>query len=337
MVITTREERVRAGEVPSPPSKSDGAGLPPDNAMETIGTVAPRKNGKRFIHRDAFAAIFFLAPSLGGFMLFVLIPIVGSILIAFTVWPVAGVAHWTGFDNFWTLFNEDKIFVQSIYNTLFFVVTYVPANIVLSLALAVWISPRIRGRNYYRFILFIPVVAPMIANAAIWRIMLVPNGLIDSLSGVFFGVHAPNYLGLTSTAMITIVVMSLWQGFGYNLMVFASALEAVPENLTEAAALDGAGAIRQFFSIKLPMISPAVFFGTTMTIITSFQVFAQCYVLTNGGPSFQTQTLVMTLYQQGFQYQRLGYASAIGVVLFLGILAVSGLVFAAQKKLVHYE
>jgi multiple sugar transport system permease protein len=336
MVITTREERPREGDLPASRKDSDGAGLPPESDASAISTAVPRRR-KPFRNRDSFAAIFFLAPSLGGFALFVLIPIVGSILIAFTVWPLAGVAHWTGFDNFVTLFTKDQIFVQAVYNTLFFVLTYVPINIVLSLSLAAWISPRVKGRNVYRFLLFVPVVTPMIANAAIWRIMLVPDGLIDSVSKTVTGVGAPNYLGLTSTAMITIVIMSLWQGFGYNLMVFAAALEAVPENLTEAAALDGAGSIRQFFSIKLPMISPAVFFGTTMTIITSFQVFAQAYILTGGGPSFSTQTLVMTLYQDGFQYHNLGYASAIGVLLFGGILLVSGLVFASQKKLVHYE
>jgi multiple sugar transport system permease protein len=336
MVITTREERPREGDLPASPKKADGAGLPPEGDASGTSTTVPRRR-KPFRNRDSFAAIFFLAPSLGGFALFVLIPIVGSILIAFTVWPLAGVAHWTGFDNFVTLFTKDQIFVQAVYNTVFFVATYVPINIVLSLSLAVWISPRVRGRNVYRFLLFVPVVTPMIANAAIWRIMLVPDGLFDSVSKTLTGVGAPNYLGLTSTAMITIVIMSLWQGFGYNLMVFAAALEAVPENLTEAAALDGAGSIRQFFSIKLPMISPAVFFGTTMTIITSFQVFAQAYILTGGGPSFATQTLVMTLFQQGFQYHNLGYASAIGVLLFGGILLVSGLVFASQKKLVHYE
>jgi multiple sugar transport system permease protein len=337
MVISTPEERVRQGDLPSSPSKAGGAGLPPGSSKSTSTSATGKRTGKPIRNRDSFAAIFFLAPSLGGFALFTLVPIVGSILISLTVWPVAGIAHWTGFDNFWNLFNKDTIFVQSIYNTVFFVATYVPMNIVLSLALAVWISPRIKGRNAYRFVLFIPVVAPMIANAAIWRIMLVPNGLFDSLSVQWFGHHAPNYLGLTSTAMWVIVIMSLWQGFGYNLMVFASALEQVPENLTEAAALDGAGAARQFFSIKLPMISPAVFFGTTMTIITSFQVFAQAYVMTGGGPSFSTQTMVMTLFQDGFAYHNLGYASAIGVVLFVGILAVSGIVFALQRKLVHYE
>jgi multiple sugar transport system permease protein len=335
MALTSSEDRVHG--VARRPSRSEQDDVPPDSGpAHRPTTVGPRKK-RPFWHKDSFAAAFFLAPSLGGFAFFTLIPIIGSIVIAFTIWPTAGTATWTGVDNFKNLFTTDTIFKQSLLNTVVFVCTYVPLNIVLSLLLAVWISPRIKGRNTYRVLLFIPVVAPMIANAAIWRIMLVPNGLADSLSQTLFGVHAPNFLGEASTALGTVVIMSLWQGFGYNLMVFASALEAVPENLTEAAALDGAGAVRQFFSIKLPMISPAIFFGTTMTIITSFQVFAQAYVLTGGGPAFSTSTLVIWLYQQGFQYHNLGYASAIGVVLFAAILAVSGIVFGLQKKLVHYE
>jgi multiple sugar transport system permease protein len=121
------------------------------------------------------------------------------------------------------------------------------------------------------------------------------------------------------------------------LMVFVSALEAVPENMLEAASLDGASITQQFFKIKIPIISPAIFFGATMTIITSFQVFVQPFVLTAGGPGNSTTSLVMYLYRSGFLFHNLGYASAIGVCLFVTILLVTGIVFAAQKKLVHYE
>jgi multiple sugar transport system permease protein len=324
-------------------SRADITSIAPDNPALFKGEPPSREDPPRLNteprrkkpirQRDSFAAAFFLAPSLGGFALFVLVPIVGAILVAFTVWPTAGTATWAGFDNFVQLFTKDTIFHQA----LVFVCAYVPLNIVMSLLIAVWISRHIKGRNIYRLLLFIPVVTPMIANAAIWRIMLVPNGLIDSTWVSLFGTHAPNFLGDANTALGAVVVMSLWQGFGYNLMVFASALEAVPENLTEAAAIDGAGSVRQFFSIKLPMISPAIFFGATMTVITSFQVFAQAWVLTGGGPAFSTTTMVMWLYQQGFQYHNLGYASAIGVILFVAILAVSGIVFGVQKKVVHYE
>lgn len=288
-------------------------------------------------HGDGRTAAGFLAPSLGGFAIFTLVPIVASFVVAFTVWPTGGVPTAAGFSNFVKLLTNDPNFMQSLKNTLIFVFAYVPLNLVLALALATWISPRIRGQNAYRVLLFIPVVTPMVANAAVWQLMLVPSGVIDGVWFSVFGAHAPNFLGSPTYAMAAVVVMSLWQGLGYNLMVFISALEAVPESMLEAASLDGASTVQQFFRIKVPMISPAIFFGATMTVITSFQVFVQPFVLTAGGPGNSTSTLVMYLYRSGFLFHNLGYASAIGVCLFLIILVVTGVVFGAQKKLVHYE
>ncbi|WP_427170587.1 carbohydrate ABC transporter permease [Arthrobacter sp. 92] len=317
MTVTVRGERRRLER--------------PQSGKGSAGPKTRRSRG------DGRIAAGFLAPSIGGFAIFTLIPIGASLVVAFTIWPLTGVPTFAGFANFIKLLTDDKKFLQSLGNTFVFVAAYVPLNLTLSLALATWISPRIRGRNAYRVLLFIPVVTPMVANAAVWQIMLVPGGLVDGIWQSVFGVHAPNFLGSESFAMASVVLMSLWQGLGYNLLVFASALEAVPENLLEAASLDGAGTASQFFRIKLPLISPAIFFGATMTLITSFQVFAQPFVLTAGGPGNSTTTLVMYLYTSGFQFHKLGYASAIGVLLFLIILLVSGIVFAVQKKMVHYE
>lgn len=306
---------------PTVPAPSGGGALPP----------------KRRRRSDARVAAGFLAPTLGGFAVFTLFPIVASILVAFMVWPLAGSPTFAGLDNFVALLTDDPAFLGAVVNTLVFVVAYVPVNLVLSLALAAWISPRIRGATGYRVLLFIPVVTPMVANAAVWQMMLIPNGAIDGLWLSVFGVNAPNFLGSTETAMLSVVVMSLWQGLGYNLLIFTSALEAVPPSLMDSAAIDGAGTIRQFFSIKIPIISPSIFFATTMTLITSFQVFAQPFVLTNGGPNNSTATMVMYLYRTGFQFFDLGYASAVGVLLLIMILAVTGIVFLAQKKWVHYD
>lgn len=303
--------------------------------MSSALTTAPRRT-RRMARGDGRAASLFLAPTLGGFTLFTLLPIVGSLLVALTVWPLAGTPTFAGIDNFVKLF-QDKAFLGSVVITLIFVVVYVPLNLALSLAVAAWISPRIKGGNIYRLLFFIPVVTPMVANAAVWQMLLIPGGALDSISLTVFGVHAPNILGQSSSALAAVIMMSLWQGFGYNLLIFTSALRGVSENVLDAAMIDGAGNVRRFFSIRLPMISPSIFFATTMTLITSFQVFAQPYVLTSGGPDSATTTMVMYLYRQGFQYFNLGYASAIGVVLFLMILAISGVVFLLQKRWVHYE
>jgi multiple sugar transport system permease protein len=304
---------------------------------EAVRALPGARRAKQRRHGDGRAAALFLAPGLGGFTIFTLIPIMGSLLVAFTVWPLTGNPSFTGLSNFKKLFTDDPLFLQSLRNTLVFTAAYVPLNIAISLGMAAWISPRIRGRNAYRVLFFIPVVTPIVANAAVWQLILMPNGAVDSVWQTLFGGHSPNFLGDTTYAMASVVTMSLWQGFGYNLLVFATAMEAVPESLLEAARLDGAGPIRQFFSVKIPLISPALFFATTMTVIASFQVFAQPYVLTNGGPNNRTTTLVMYLYRNGFQFYNLGYAAAVGVVLFVVILLVSGIIFALQRRLVHYE
>lgn len=300
------------------------------------GLITSPRRTRRRTGGDGRVASLFLAPTLGGFALFTLLPIIGSILVALTVWPLAGTPTFVGIGNFVKLF-QDKAFLNSVVITLVFVVVYVPLNLVLSLGVAAWISPRIKGGNIYRLLFFIPVVTPMVANAAVWQMLLIPGGALDGISLTVFGVHAPNFLGQSSSALAAVVVMSLWQGFGYNLLIFTSALRGVSENVLDAAMLDGAGSVRRFFSIRLPLISPSLFFATTMTLITSFQVFAQPYVLTSGGPDSATTTMVMYLYRQGFQYFNLGYASAVGVVLFLMILAISGVVFLLQKRWVHYE
>lgn len=287
-------------------------------------------------HRgDGRAALGFLAPSTTGFALFTLIPIVGSLAISFFAWPVLGDRSFIGLANFQQLIG-DPIFRRVMLNTLLFVVTYVPLNIVVSLGLALWISPRIRGRGLYRLLFFLPTVTPMIANALVWRLLYEPGGIIDSATRSTFGVSAPNFLGDTRWAMAAVVLMSVWQGFGYNMLIFSAGLDAIPDSVQEAASIDGAGAFRRFWSVTLPMLSPSMFFAMIMTLITSFQVFVQPYVLTSGGPGVATSTMVLYLYRRGFELYELGLASAIAWLLFVIIMLVTALQFVGQKRWVHY-
>jgi len=285
---------------------------------------------------DGKSAIPFLTPGAIGFLAFTLFPVFASLAMSFFDWPVLGSPSFLGLGNYSELLS-DTTFRTALVNTLVFVVLYVPVNIVLSLGLAAWISPRIKGRRFYRVVFFIPAVTPIVGNAVVFSLLLTPNGLIDSTMKSLFGVGAPNFLGSTSWALPAVVMMSVWQGFGYNLLVFSAAMDAVPPSLTEAASIDGAGTVRQFFSIVLPLLSPSIFFATVLTLISSFQVFTQAYVLTGGGPGSSTTTLVMYLYQSGFQFFRLGFASAVAWVLFVIIMFITGLQFLAQKKWVHYD
>jgi len=271
-----------------------------------------------------------------GLLAFTAFPIVASLLLGFFDWPVIGDHTFTGLKNYESLLTSAE-FKTALFNTIIFVVLYVPLNIVISLGLAVWISPRIRPRGLYRTIFFIPVVTPVVANAAIFSLILAPNGLIASLAQTWFGVQAPNFLGSKTWAMPAVVLLSIWQGFGYNMLVFSAALDNVPVSLTEAATIDGAGASARFFRIVLPLITPSIFFAVVLTLISSFQVFTQAYVLTGGGPGNATTTMVLYLYEQGFQFYNLGLASAIAWILFLIILIITIFQFIGQRRWAHYD
>ncbi|HYP44350.1 MAG TPA: sugar ABC transporter permease [Propionibacteriaceae bacterium] len=307
--------------------------IPASISAASPTAAVPPKGHRR---GDGLAAAGFLAPSLLGLMAFTSFPIVASLLLSFYNWPVFGNHTFIGLKNFQTLIANDA-FRTAILNTLLFVVLYVPLNIVISLGLAVWISPRIKGRGFYRTLFFIPAVTPVVANAAIFSLVLSPNGLVDSLSQTWLGKQAPNFLGSTTWAMAAVVLLSIWQGFGYNMLVFSAALDAVPSSLTEQAAIDGAGTFARFFRIVLPLLTPSIFFAVVLTLISSFQVFTQAYVLTGGGPGNTTTTMVLFLYEQGFRFFKLGMASAVAWVLFLIILAITVFQFIGQKKWVNYD
>jgi multiple sugar transport system permease protein len=302
----------------------------------TAAAATPTQAG-RGRRGDGKAATGFMAPSMLGLLAFTAFPIVASLIIGFYNWPVIGTHTFIGLKNYQNLLTS-KEFHTAILNTFVFVLLYVPLNIVISLGLAVWIGSKgIRFRGLYRTIFFIPAVTPVVANAAIFSLILSPNGLIDSLMQTWFGVQAPNFLGSKTWAMPAVVMLSIWQGFGYNMLVFSAALDAVPASLTEAAAIDGAGSVARFFRIVLPLITPSIFFAVVLTLISSFQVFTQAYVLTGGGPGNATTTMVVYLYEQGFQFYKMGLASAVAWVLFIIILVITIFQFIGQKSWVHYD
>jgi multiple sugar transport system permease protein len=307
--------------------------IPVPNISTATTSAAQIRRGRR---GDGLAAVGFLSPSLLGLLIFTSFPIVASLVLSFYNWPVIGRHTFIGLQNFETLLAKPE-FRTAIGNTLLFVVLYVPLNIVISLGLAVWISPRIKGRGFYRTLFFIPAVTPVVANAAIFSLILSPNGLVDSLAQTWLHKQAPNFLGSTTWAMAAVVLLSIWQGFGYNMLVFSAALDAVPASLTEQAAIDGAGTLSRFFRIVLPLLTPSIFFAVVLTLISSFQVFTQAYVLTGGGPGNTTTTMVVYLYEQGFQFFKLGLASAIAWVLFLIILVITVFQFIGQKRWVNYD
>lgn len=297
--------------------------------------VTPRRRNA-LARMEARQALGFATPALVGLALFTIVPVGLSIVMSFFDWPTFGERTFNGGANFVRLF-QDPNFLPALRNTLVFTVLYVPINVVLALALAISLSARIRGRGALRVLFFIPVVTPMVANVLVWKMMLQPQGLFNGIAVSWFGVELPNFLADPNWAMIMVVAMSVWQGLGYNMLIFSAALEQLPDSTVEAASIDGASGWRMTWGIVLPMISPAIFFATIMTMITSLQVFVQPQLLTGGGPGNATLPLVMWIYNAGFKFQELGLAAAGAWILFALIIGITALQFRAQKRWVHYE
>jgi multiple sugar transport system permease protein len=303
----------------------------------TSSAGARRSSRARLSRVESRQALGFMSPALVGLTLFTIVPVGLSIVMSLHHWPAFGERSFAGFDNYVALLTSHPDFWPALRNSAVFTLLYVPLNLVVALGLALALGPRIRGRGAFRVLFFIPVVTPIVANALVWKMLLQPQGLFNGLSVSMFDVTLPNFLADTRWAMVMVVVMSVWQGMGYNMLIFSAALEQLPAPVIEAARIDGAQRWRMVGSIVLPMLSPSIFFATVMTIITSLQVFAQPQLLTGGGPGNATMPLVQFIYNQGFKFQDLGLAAAGAWVLFILIIGLTALQFGAQRRWVHYE
>lgn len=295
-----------------------------------------RKASKPGVNQRLLAFLH-LAPGMSGFLVFMVIPLIGSIVISLYNWPLYGDPEFIGFGNYARLLSgADPVFYTVLRNTAVFAVCYTLANLVLSTAIAVWLHTVPDWGPFFRVLFFVPVVTPMVANALIWRVMLDDRGVINGTLGIF-GVQGPSWLGEPGWAMASLIIMSLWQSIGYNIVVLAAGLNNINPAIMEAARIDGTSAWSRFWRVTFPMLSPSLFFGSVMTVISAFKVFTQPYMLTKGGPGDSTNTLVLYLYRSGFSYDKLGFASSLAWVLFVIVMLVTALQFLGQKKWVNYD
>ena len=296
---------------------------------------APRSRRRAGRGSEKGAALGFLTPSMIGLSLFVLLPTILAIATSFFHWPTFGDIGFAGWENYTSLFSAGNAFPAALVNTIVFTVVIVPLNAVLCLAMAFWISSS-RLSHFYRVLFFLPVVTPSVATSIIWKMLYQPGGIIDYFAESV-GIDLPNILADSRTALMAVVVVVLWNGLGYNVLIFSAAIDQLPEPVLDAAKIDGAGSWATLFRIKLPLMTPAIFFATTITIIQAFQIFNQPYVMTAGGPGNSTVTVVMDVYQKAFQGGELGAAAAPAMILFALILLVTALQWIGQKKWVSYD
>lgn len=276
-------------------------------------------------------------PNLIGFLVFTLLPVFASLILSFTDWDLLTPLKWVGFSNFTTMFT-DEIFIKVMKNTVLFVVVTVPARMALALLVAVALNQKLRGTLVFRTAFFMPVISSTVAIALVWQWIF--NADFGPLNNILFALgmnNTPNWLTSTKYAMPALIIVSIWQGIGFNMVIFLAGLQGIPEQLYEAAHIDGANRWKQFWKITLPMLSPTTFFVLVMTTIGSFQVFDLAMIMTEGGPANATNTLVYHIYRNAFQFFHMGYAAALAWVLFIIVFAITLFQFRKQDTWVNYD
>lgn len=292
--------------------------------------------------RELIAALCFLLPNLIGFLIFMAGPLLASLGISLLEWNLLNPPTWLGLENYYHLV-QDEDFWLSLRATFYYMAGSVPLSIVSALLLALALNQKIRGIAIYRTIYFIPVVSSMIAVALMWRWMYNPtSGILNyMLDWLFTTLHLPltppDWLQSRVWAMPAIILMSVWKGLGYNMVLFLAGLQGIPAHLYEAAEIDGATSWYKFRHITLPLLTPTTFFIVIISLIGSFQIFEQAYIMTQGGPARSTVTTVYYIYENGFQWYQMGYASAVAWVLFALILLVTVVQWRYQDRWVFYE
>jgi multiple sugar transport system permease protein len=299
------------------------------------GSSFPRKLTS-LLRTDERDFYLFTSPWTIGFLLFVLGPMVTSVLISFTRWDIISPPDWVGLANYKDMFSNDPLFWKSLKVTAVFTFGLVPLQLVLSLLVAVLLNQKVRGLPWFRTIFYLPTVLPIVASSMLWLWILNPSGLLNFFIG-FIGISPQNWLISESLALPSIMLMSLWGSFGVSMIIFLAGLQGVPISLYESAEIDGAGAWRKFWNITLPMISPVIFFNFVMGVIGTFQVFTQGYLLTDGRPNNSTLFYVLYLYRNAFEFLNMGYASAMAWVLFIIIMGATLLILRTSSLWVYYE
>ena len=304
-------------------------------SQRPVATTTQRRARLSLRRREALSAYLFIAPAVLGFILWTAGPMVYSAWMSLHEWNMVQPAKYIGLGNFREMWN-DKLFWQSLKVTTIYAIVLVPLFQVLSLLTALLLNSSVRGVTFFRAAFYIPVVVPVVAASFLWGWIFNPEfGLLNSYLRKL-GFDKILWFQDPHWAMTAMIIMSLWS-FGATMVIYLAGLQGIPAHLYEAAEIDGAGSLRKFGTVTLPMMSPVIFFNFVLGLIGALQAFTQAYIITDGGP--QNSTLFYTLYifRKGFTDSEMGYASALAWVLFFIVLVLSLLVFRSFGRMVYYE
>ncbi|TQL02905.1 carbohydrate ABC transporter membrane protein 1 (CUT1 family) [Cellulomonas sp. SLBN-39] len=303
----------------------------------TTGTPASRTGMRRRRAAETRAGYAFLSPWLVGFFLLTAGPMLASLYLAFTNYNLFNAPEWVGLDNFVRLF-QDPNYIQAWKVTGTYVLLGTPLKLISALAVAMLLNNSRRGQGFYRSAFYAPsLIGASVSIAIVWKAMFIDNGIVDQV-GQVLGLPAGGWVGDPSRTMPMLVLLTVWQ-FGAPMVIFLAGLKQVPTELYEAASVDGAGPVRKFVKITLPMLSPVLFFNLLLETIHAFQIFASAFIISSGtgGPARSTLFYTLYLYFRGFRDFQMGYASAMAWILVLVVGAISFVLFRTQNRWVHYS
>ncbi|MGM0126111.1 oligogalacturonide transport system permease [Enterococcus sp. AZ194] len=286
------------------------------------------------MRKKNWTGLLYVMPWIIGFLIFTVYPFLNSLYISFTDFTMVRDPKIIGLANYKELF-KDKEFIDSLVATFKYALLTVPAALVFALLIAVILNFKLKGINFFRTAYYIPsILGGNVAISVIWKFLFTGDGLVNQAVGIF-GIEPLPWLSDPGLAMIVVSLLRVWQ-FGSSMIIFLAALQNIPAELYEAAEVDGASKVTQFFKITLPLITPSLFFNLVMGMVGAFQEFNSAYLITGGGPLKATQFTSLLIYNYSFKFFRMGYASAMSWILFIIIMLFTGIVFISQKKWVYY-
>jgi multiple sugar transport system permease protein len=286
---------------------------------------------------EAFSGYLFLLPWLLGLIIFWIGPILASAYFSVLEYDVLSPAKFVGFENFTRAFTADKQFWPSLQRTLYYAITVVPIGLVCSLLLAILLNQGAKGTHFFRTFFFLPHLTPTVALALLWTWLFHPSVGPINVALSWVGIEGPGWLTSKQWALPAVVIIALWAGIGGNsMLIFLAGLQGVPKELLEASEIDGAGRWAKFWNVTLPMISPTILFNLILGIISALKVFTISFVATNGGPSYATWFYALHIYNQAFNYFRMGYAAALAWIFVIILLLFTYFQLYVSRRWVYY-
>jgi multiple sugar transport system permease protein len=296
-----------------------------------------KRRGLTLSQREAIWGYAFILPWLIGLVWFSLGPIGGVVYFSFTEYSVLEPPRWIGLRNYERIFTRDPLFWTSLGNTVFYVGLQVPLLIAFGFSLALLLNQKVRGIALYRAAFYLPTIVPAVANAVIWVWLFNPELSVFRLVLEPLGLASPLWLQSETWSKPALVIVGLWATLGTTMLIFLAGLQSIPDQLYEAADIDGASRFRKLLNVTLPLMTPTIFFNLVIGIINSFQVFVYAFIMTKGGPLNSSLMYVLYIYRQAFEFFEMGYASALAFILFALVLVLTALVFWSSRRWVYYD